>query len=109
MRRNLGWLDLAASAPENVCVGHREAACHQVLINGRLMVEEQLFVGAVRHSHYVNVLEFGAGFAPIAMSQNMMTTNLAPRFHFTARRHRPMKERVESGDAHTASGWLYVL
>ena len=57
-----------------------------MLINGSFMIEQQLFISAVRDSHDVDVLEFGASFAPIAMRQNMMTPDLAARFHFATRR-----------------------
>ena len=91
MRRNLRWLDLAATTPENVCIGDREVAQAKVLINGRLVIEKQLFIRAVRHGHDVDVLEFRPRFAPVTMRQNMMTANLAARFNFTTRGHGPVK------------------
>src|SRR5262249_22312235 len=101
-RRDFGGLDLAASTPENICVRNWNSAHVQMPINGDLMAEKQLFVSAVRHGHNVDVLEFRSGLAPITMRQDMMTTDLAARFNFTAGRHRPMKQRVETRDAHTA-------
>jgi hypothetical protein len=56
----------------------------------------------VRHSHDVDVLEFQAGFAPVAVRENMVTANFAACFSFTTVRHRPMKQGVKSGDPHTA-------
>jgi hypothetical protein len=38
-----------------------------MLIDGRLMIEEQSLICTVRHSHDIDVLEFRAGFAPVAM------------------------------------------
>src|SRR6267378_4681072 len=109
VRRNFRWLDLAASAPENVCVRNWNCARVQMSIDGGLMIEEQLFVSAVCHGHGVDVLEFRSGLAPITMRQDMVTTNLAARFNFTAGWHCPMKQRVEARDAHTARRWFDML
>jgi hypothetical protein len=38
-----------------------------MLINRRLVLEEQSLIRAVRHSHDVDVPKFRAGFAPVAM------------------------------------------
>src|SRR4029434_2266171 len=38
-----------------------------------------------------------------------MTAALASGLYFAPRRHRPVKQRVESCDAHTAYGWLDVF
>src|ERR1041385_2732243 len=65
--RNLGRLDLAASAPKDVGVRDRDIAAAQMPINCRLMIEEQSFVRAVRYSHDVDIPEFRAGFAPVAV------------------------------------------
>src|SRR6266853_3278067 len=102
VRRDLRRLDLTASAPENVCVRNWNSACVQMSIDGGLMIEQQLFISAVCHGHDIDVLEFRAGFAPITMRQDMVTTNLAACFNFTAGWDRPMKQRVEARDAHTA-------
>ena len=60
-------------------------------INRHFVVEEQLFIGSVRYSHDVDVLEFRPGFAPVAMRQNMMTADLAARFNFATGGHCPVK------------------
>ena len=73
-----------------------------MLINRRLMIEEQSLIRAVRHSHDVDVLEFRPRFAPVAMRQDMMSSDFAARFNFTAGRYRPMKQRVESRHTHAA-------
>ena len=49
-----------------------------MLINRRLMIEEQSFIRAVRHSHDVDVPEFRPGFAPVAMRQDMMSPTSPP-------------------------------
>jgi hypothetical protein len=64
----------------------------------RFVIEQALFVRAVRDRHDVHILEFRTGFAPVAMRQNVMTADFAAGFNFAALRHRPMKERVETGD-----------
>ena len=38
-----------------------------------------------------------------------MSADFAARFNFTAERYRPMKQRVETCDAHTARGWFDVF
>src|SRR4029077_14108075 len=38
-----------------------------------------------------------------------MGTDLTPSLNFTAHRHRPVKQRVEPCDAHTAHGWFDVF
>ncbi len=67
-------------------------------IYGRLVFQEQLFVGAVRNGHDVYVLEFGARLAPVTVSKNVMPTNFASGFNFATQRHGPMKKCVESRD-----------
>ena len=80
-----------------------------MLIDSCFMIEQQLFIGAVRHGHDVDVLELRSGFAPVAMRQNPVTPDFAARFNFTAERYRPMTQRVESRHAHTAHGWFDVF
>ena len=71
-------------------------------IDSGFVIEQQLLISAVRHGHNVDVLEFRARFTPVAMRQNVVPAYFAARFNFTTVRHRPMKQRVESGDPHTA-------
>ena len=58
-------------------------------IDRGLVFEQQLFVGSMRHRHDIDVLEFQAGFAPIAMSQNVMPADLAARFQLAILSARP--------------------
>ena len=109
LRRNFRGLDFAAPAPENVGVGNRNAAGREMLVDGALVLEQQRFVGAVRDRHDVDVLEFRARFAPVTVGQNVMPSDFAARFDFAARRHGPMKERVEARHAHAARRRLHVL
>ncbi len=64
-----------------------------------LVIEKPFSVGAVRHRHDVHVLKFGAGFAPVAMSQDVVSANFAAGFNFAPGGHRPMKQGVEARDA----------
>ena len=73
-----------------------------MLIDSCFMIEQQLFIGAVRHGHDVDVLELRSGFAPVAMRQNAVTPDFAARFNLTTVRHCPMKQRIKSGDPHPA-------
>ena len=71
-------------------------------VNCRFVIQEQLFIRAVRHGHDVDVVKFRAGFAPVAMRQDVVTAHLASRFYFATGRHCPVKQRVEARDAHAA-------
>ena len=73
-----------------------------MLINRRLVLEEQSLIRTVRHGHDVDVVKFRAGFAPVAMRQDVVTAHLASRFYFATGRHCPVKQRVEARDAHAA-------
>src|SRR5206468_10294585 len=81
-RRNFGRLDLAASTPEHVCVRNGDIARAEMLINRRLVIQEQSLIRTVRHGHDVDVLKFRAGFAPVAMGENVMTADLPSRYNF---------------------------
>ena len=65
-----------------------------------LVLEQSRLFRAVRHCHDVHVIEFGARFAPITVSQNVVTSDFAAGFDFPTGRHRPVKKRVESRNAH---------
>ena len=105
-RRNFGRLDLAAPAPKHVGVRNRDIAHAQVLIDRSLMIEQQSLICAVRYSHDIDVLEFGAGFAPVALRSNVMPPDLTSGLNFAARRHCPVKKSVESCDTYAAHGWF---
>src|SRR6266404_2096282 len=102
LRRNLRGFDLAASAPENIGVGNRNAARLKMSIYRRFVIEQALFVRAMRNRHDVHVLKFRTGFAPVAMRQNVMTADFAAGLNFATLRHGPMKERIETRDADPA-------
>src|SRR4029079_15901503 len=96
MRRNLRRFDFAAPTPEDVRVRDWNPARIKMPINSSFVLQQQLFVGAVRHGHDVDVSEFRAGLAPVTMRQDMMSANFAARSNFAAGRYCPMKQRVES-------------
>ena len=73
-----------------------------MLIDSCFVIEQWLFISAVRHRHDVDILEFRPGFAPVAMRQNVVTPDFATSLDFAALRNRPMKQCVESGDPHSA-------
>src|SRR5262249_48995381 len=101
MRRNLRWLDFAAPTPENIRVRDRDTTRIQMPINRHFVIQQQLFISPVRYSHDVDVLEFRPGFAPVAVSQNMMTANLAACLDLTPGRHCPVKQCIKTRDADT--------
>src|SRR5260370_21868351 len=105
----VGRLDLATPTPESVCVRNGDAGRTKMSIYGRLVFQEQLFVGAVRNGHDVDVLEFGARLAPVTVSKNVMPADFASGFHFATRRHGPMTKFVESRDTNATHRWLDVL
>src|SRR5689334_20517357 len=91
LRRNFRRLNLTAPPPENVCIRDWNVTTAKMPIDGIFMSEQQLFIGAVRHGHNIDVFEFRAAFAPVAMRQDMVTADFAARFDFAAWRHRPVK------------------
>ena len=109
VRRNFRRLNLAASTPENICIRNWNAACAKMPINSCFVIEQQLFIGAVRHGHNVDIFEFRPGFAPVAMRQNVVTADFAASLDFATVRHRPMKQCVEPGDPHSARRRLDVF
>ena len=62
---------------------------------------------ALRAAHVMP--EFRAALAPIGMRQYMVTAHFPAGFNLTARRHRPMKERVESRHAHAAGRGFHMF
>src|SRR5688572_3688968 len=56
-RHNLGRLDLAAAAPEDVGVADKNAERREMGVNRRLVLDNEVLVEAVRHRHHVDVAE----------------------------------------------------
>src|SRR5437764_3810033 len=78
-------------------------------INCFLVLQQQFFVGAVGNRHDIDIVKFMSGFAPVTMSQNMMPTDFAAGFNFSSGRHRPMEQRIESGNSYTAGRWFNMF
>ncbi len=78
-------------------------------IDRRLVLQQTRFVRSMRHRHNVDVAKFRPGFTPIAMGQNLVPPRFPAGFHLAARRHRPVKEGVEAGHAHSAGRRFDVL
>ncbi len=91
--------DFAASAPEDVGVADGDADFGEVGIDGGFVGEDTVFVGAVGDAHDVDVIEFGAAFAPVGMGHDMETADLATGLDFHALRDSPVEEGVVGGDA----------
>ena len=70
-----------------------------MLVDRRLVRAHEIAVGAVRDGHDVDVVEFGAAFAPVTMGQDVMAPDFPARLVFASGGDRPVEERVEAGDA----------
>src|SRR5438876_1125065 len=107
--RNFRWLDFAAATPKNIGVGHPNIFRGQMRIDRRFVFEQTHFIGAMRDCHDIDVAKLRSAFSPVTVSQNMVTTDLAACFNLPARRHRPMKQRVETCYAHASRTRLHVF
>ena len=81
----------------------------QVRVDRRLVRADAVAVGPVRHGHDVDVVEFRAALAPVAMGEDVVPADLAARLDLAARRHRPVEQRIEARDALAGPGGLHVL
>src|SRR5207253_4359320 len=72
----------------------------------RFVFEEAHFIDTVRDGHDVDVAKLRPAFPPVTMRENVMPPDLAARFNLAARRHRPMKQRIESRYPHSSSARL---
>ena len=68
-------------------------------VDGRLVRENELFVGAMSDGHDVHVFEFRAAFAPVAVGEDVVTSDLPACLELPAGRDCPVKESVEARDA----------
>ena len=55
-------------------------------------VRAGVFVRPMGDRHDVDVLEFRAGFAPVAVSQNMVPPDFSARLDFATGRNSPVKQ-----------------
>ena len=81
----------------------------QVLVDRRLVGADEIAVRAVGDGHDVDVLEFGAALAPVAVREDVVPPDFAARLDFAPGGHGPVEERVEAGDALAGRGRLDVL
>src|SRR3954468_12679555 len=72
LRRDFAGLDFAAPAPEDVRVAHRDAAPRKVRVDGGLVREHELLVGAMRHAHHVHVPKPRPALAPVSVRHDVM-------------------------------------
>src|SRR5690606_28682007 len=108
-RADLARLDLAATAPEDVRVLNRNADAFQVAVDGRLVGEHGVLVGAVDDAHDVDVGEAFAALAPVAVGHDRVATHLGAAAFLHALGHLPVEEGVEAGDADAGRARLDVL
>ena len=73
------------------------------------MLKQESFLRAVRDRHDVDVPEFRAGFAPVTMSQDVVSPDFAAGFNLAPLRHRPVEKRIETRDAHAGFRRLDVF
>ena len=78
-------------------------------IDRALVLEQQIFVGAVRDRHDVDVLELRARLAPVTMRQDMMAAHFAARFHFAPDGTAQWNKRIETRHPHAAGRGLHML
>ncbi len=102
-------LDLAATSPKDISVADRDADRLEVAIDGCLVLEEAILIGAMRHSHDVYVMEFRASFTPVAMGEHFVSADFGARFDLAACGHGPVEKAVESRDPDAALRGLDVL
>ena len=78
-------------------------------VDRRLVLKEQVLIGAVRDSHDVHVVEVRPAFAPVAVREDVVAAHLAPRFNLPALGHRPMEEAVVARDRFASGSRLHML
>lgn len=64
---DLAGFDFASSAPEDIGVGNGHADICQVSIDGGFVGEDAIFFGAMTDRHNIDLIEFWASFAPVAV------------------------------------------
>src|SRR6185503_17747394 len=67
LRCDFARLDFAAAAPEDVRVTHFNATTRKVRVDGGLVREHELLVGAMRHAHHIYIAKLRATFAPVSV------------------------------------------
>ena len=70
-----------------------------MLVDGGFVGEDDVFVGAVGDAHDVDVVEFGAAFAPVGVGHDVDAADFPAGLDFAAGRDGPVEKGVEFGDA----------
>src|SRR5690606_31565251 len=108
-RRDLGRLDLASPAPEDVGVPHGNPCLFQMLIDGRLVGEHESLLGTVAPRHDVHIAELGAALTPVRMGEDVVPADLLPGLDLPARGNLPVEEGIVAGDPLPFGRGLVVL
>lgn len=82
--RDFRGLDLAASAPEDIGVGDRDAGFDKVGVDGGFELHDAIFLCAVGDGHDVHIIELRAALAPVAVREALMATDLGAGLFFPA-------------------------
>src|SRR4051812_28494655 len=80
-----------------------------MLINGGLVLEYELLLGAVGDGHDVDVGELRSALAPVCVGENVVATNFASGFDLTPLGNPPVEERIVSRHALARCRWFHVL
>ena len=75
------------------------AAGLEVFVNGRFVRQHNGLVRSVHDAHHIHVVKLGTAFAPVGVRHDVMPAHFLPRLNLAPRRHGPVKQRVEAGDA----------
>ncbi len=107
--RDFGRFDFAAPPPENVRVGHWNALFHKMLVDSRFVGEDAILFRSMSDRHDVDVVEIGSAFAPVAVGEDIESSDLAAGFEFASLGDCPVEEGVETGYADTGLRGFHVL
>src|SRR5690349_6199546 len=83
---NFAGLDLAATAPEDICVADWDADRSEMGIDRGLVREDPVLLGPVTDGHDIHVVEVGAAFAPVTMGEDVVPADFAAGLDLTAGR-----------------------
>src|ERR1700687_417682 len=108
-RRDLGRFYLAAATPEDVGVENRNPRFLEMLVDGQLVREHEIFVRTMRHGHDVHITKLRPALAPVCVGENVMPAHLPSRLDLSPSWYTPMKQCVVSRDTFTGRGRFDVL
>ncbi len=108
-RGDFRGLDFGAASPKHIGVSDGDAFGFEMAINGGLVLQDEIFFGAMHHPHDVDVSELRAAFSPVAMSHTVVASNLCAGFDFPTGGDCPVEESIEASDALSAFRWFDML